>query len=92
MTINSIALISGALSFSAALAWNKAISETLTNLTKNNSPILQAVVITIFIIIIVYIINTGIETFTGLTNDTIKKSTIESGTAHNRVQILNNFK
>lgn len=61
MVINPIALIAGALSFSAALAWNKAVSDTLSKITNTNSTILQAIVITTIIIIVVYIINMGIK-------------------------------
>lgn len=79
MTINSVALIAGTLSFSAALAWNKAISDTLTSVTKTNSSILQATVITIIIIIVVYIINVSLSLYTNTTNTPLKDSTIKAG-------------
>ena len=79
MTINSVSLIAGALSFSAALAWNKAVSETLNNITKTNSPILQAIVITLIIMFVVFCINYGLHHYTQLTKIELKDSVIKSG-------------
>jgi len=79
MTINSVALIAGTLSFSAALAWNKAVGDTLLNYTKTNSPILQAVIITIVIIILVYLINVSIKFYTNITGNELKDSVIKAG-------------
>lgn len=79
MPINPVALIAGTLSFSAALAWNKAISDTLTKITKTNSAILQAVVITIIIIIVIYLINLGLGMYTKFTGDPLKDSVIKAG-------------
>jgi hypothetical protein len=79
MPINPVALIAGTLSFSAALAWNKAISDTLTKLTNSNSSVMQAVVITIIIIIVVYIINVGLNLYTNVTNEPLKDSIIKAG-------------
>jgi len=64
MPINTISLITGALSFSAALAWNKAINDALTTVSGiNNSSLVQAVLITLVIIITVIIINSGIHIY-----------------------------
>lgn len=79
MTINPVALIAGTLSFSAALAWNKAVSEVLNNVTQSNSPVLQAVVITVIIIIIVFIINISMQMYTKTTNIPLKDSVIRAG-------------
>lgn len=79
MTINAVSLIAGALSFSAALAWNKAISETLNNITKSNSPIFQAIVITIIIMVVVFLINLGLKQYTSMTHIELKDSIIKAG-------------
>lgn len=79
MPINPVALIAGTLSFSAALAWNKAISDMLTTVTKTNSSVLQATVITIIIIIVVYLINVGLSIYTSFTGQPLKDSVIKSG-------------
>jgi hypothetical protein len=79
MPINSVALIAGTLSFSAALAWNKAISDSLTQMTGNQSSLLQALVITIIIIIVVYSINMGLKIYTAFSNTNLKDSVINSG-------------
>ena len=90
MPINSVSLIAGALSFSAALAWNKAISDTLNRMTNTNSSILQAVIITILIIIIVYIINVGIYFYTTFTNEPLKDSVIKAGAGNDaKVKLWN---
>lgn len=65
MPINTISLLTGALSFSAALAWNKAISDGLQKVSeKYNTSFIQAMVTTIIIIITVFIINSGILLYT----------------------------
>lgn len=79
MPINSVALIAGALSFSAALAWNKAISDTLNSITKTNSTLLQAIVITIIIIIVVFIINISLDFYTRFTNISLNNNVIMAG-------------
>lgn len=80
MPINPVALIAGTLSFSAALAWNKAVSDTLSSITKrSSSSVLQATVITIIIIIIVYLINVGLRLYTSYTNEPLKDSVIRAG-------------
>jgi hypothetical protein len=90
MTINSVALITGALGFSAALVWNKAVSEILESMIPNKSAVFQAIVTTILIIIIVYIVNLYINAFNIITNSNLKDSTIESGgSAESRVRLLN---
>ena len=92
MTINSVSLISGALSFSAALAWNKAISETLSSVTdKASSPLAQAIIITIIIIILVFIINISIELYINTTNTDIKPSVRRAGSNNNAKVKLWNF-
>lgn len=79
MLINPVALIAGGLSFSAALAWNKAISDTLVKTTKTDSSVQQAIVITTVIIIIVLIINFGLSTYTKFTNKKLDNSVLELG-------------
>lgn len=79
MAINSIALIAGALGFSAAIAWNKAISEILESMFPNKTAVLQAIVTTIIIIIIVYIVNLYVRFYYKLNNTQLKSSTLESG-------------
>lgn len=79
MPINSVALIAGTLSFSAALAWNKAISETLNTITSTNSSLLQAIVITIIIVIVIYCINMGLFLYTSFTEQPLKNSVINAG-------------
>ena len=90
MPINPVALIAGALSFSAALAWNKAVSETLNKYTDTNSPMIQAIVITILIIIIVYFINKGLSIYTSFTGDHLKPHVLEHGGNHeSKVRLWN---
>lgn len=79
MLINPVSLIAGALSFSAALAWNKAVSDTLTKTTGTNSTIFQAIIITVLIIIIVYIINMGLKIYTDRHNVPLKDHVIKAG-------------
>lgn len=81
MPINSVALIAGTLSFSAALAWNKAISDSLTKFTGSQSSVLQAVVITIIIIVVVYSINIGLKIYTSFSNNKLKDHVINAGSA-----------
>ena len=88
MIINSVALIAGALSFSAALAWNKAIGDSLYVVTQSNSSLLQAVVITIIIMIIVFLINFFIVKYNNYTNKQLSEKTIEAGTNVNSKVIL----
>jgi len=90
MPINPVALIAGTLSFSAALAWNKAISDTLTTITKSNSSLLQAVVITIIIIIVVFLINIGLKLYTTITAEHLKDGVIKAGAGHDaKVKLWN---
>lgn len=90
MAINSVALIAGALGFSAALAWNKAVSEILESMIPSKSAVLQAIVTTILIIIIVYIVNLYVKVFNLITNSELKESTIESGgNNESKVKLLN---
>lgn len=79
MLINPVALIAGGLSFSAALAWNKAISDTLVSTTKNDSSVIQAIVITVIIIILVIVINAGLNLYTKFTNKKLNEEVIDSG-------------
>lgn len=88
MIINSVALIAGALSFSAALAWNKAIGDSLYVVTQSNSSLLQAVVITIIIMIIVFLINFFIAKYNNYTSKQLSEKTIEAGTNVNSKVIL----
>lgn len=89
MPINSVSLISGALSFSAALAWNRAISETLSSMTQvAPSPITQAVIITLIIIIIVFIVNISIKYYIKYKKTHLKKSvTLSGGDKHSKVSL-----
>jgi hypothetical protein len=88
MPINPVTLIGGALSFSVALAWNRAVSDTLNNITgKTTSTLLQAIVITVIIIIIVFLINGAINIYTTFTNDELKKSIIKSGNENGKVNL-----
>lgn len=91
MTIlNPVSIIAGALSFSVALAWNRAVSDTLNNMTRSVSPVLQAVIITLIIIIVVSIINIGLRFYTNTTNDKIKDSVIKSaGDENAKVRLIN---
>lgn len=58
MPINTIALIAGSLSFTVGLAWNRAISDTLTELTHGQiSHIAKGCIITLIVILTVFIIN-----------------------------------
>lgn len=79
MIINPVALIAGALSFSAALAWNKAIGDTINTLTGSDSSIIQAVTVTIVIILTVMLINYGITIYSTYSNKELKNSVVESG-------------
>ena len=80
MIINSVALIAGALSFSAALAWNKAIGDSVYAITKSNSSVLQATVITIFIILLVGTINFFINRYTEKSGKPLNEKTLNAGT------------
>lgn len=91
MPINSVSLIAGAMSFSAALAWNKAISDTLNRITETNEPLLQAIIITIIIIIIVHIINVSMEAYTKVKGTPLKYHTLKAGgNKDSRVSLWNN--
>ena len=79
MTINSVALIAGALGFSAALVWNKAVNETLEMIIPKKSSILQAIVTTFLIVIIVFLVNMYIKVYNNITDTKLKESTVESG-------------
>jgi len=78
MPINTISLITGALSFSAALAWNKAINDGLQKVASiQDASLVQAIIITIIIIITIFIINVGMRCYTKVKkthlHDTVKK-------------------
>jgi uncharacterized membrane protein len=80
MSINTVSLITGGLSFSAALAWNKAINHILTSTTKGHeSPLTQAIVITTMIIIVVFIINKCVKYYKKLTSKQIDPSIESAG-------------
>jgi len=81
MPINPVSLIAGALSFSAALAWNKAISDYLLRVTGDNklSSVYQAIVITLLIIVIVIIINIGVNLYIKKSGAVLKDSVIKAG-------------
>lgn len=84
MPINPIALISGALSFSAALSWNKAINETMNDIVGNKiHPMIQATIITLIIILIVFIINIVAILYSNFNNIQLNENTIRSGGDHN---------
>lgn len=88
MPINPITLIAGALSFSAALSWNKAISDGLNSITGGTSTtLLQAIVITIIIIIVVFMINTAIAVYHKITNGSLKQSIIKAGNENGKVSL-----
>ena len=91
MPINPVALIAGTLSFSAALAWNKAVSDTLSKITNcQSSSVLQAIVITVIIIIVVYLINVGLHLYTSFTNVPLKDSVIlAGGNSDSKVKLWN---
>jgi len=86
MPINTVSLITGTLSFSAALAWNKAINDSLNSYIRTPSPILQAVIVTIIIILIVFFINTGLKLYTSFTSESLKNSIINAG-GHNESKV-----
>jgi hypothetical protein len=79
MPINSVALLAGALSFSAALAWNKAVNDSLTAISGTNNSVTQAIVITLIIIMVVVVINGGISYYTKTYDIPLKNSVIKSG-------------
>ncbi len=79
MLINPVSLIAGGLSFSAALAWNRAISDSLTSVTKKDSSVHQAIVITIVIILLVGLINLGLMLYTKYSNKQLTDEVIDSG-------------
>lgn len=82
MSINTVALIAGALSFTAAIAWNKAVSDTLQSITNLKSPslsVVQAIIITLIIVIIVYFINIGINYHTKRKGVHLHDSILKSG-------------
>lgn len=89
MPINPVSLIAGALSFSAAIAWNKAISESLNNASGGtSSSMTQALVITILIVIVVIIINFGISIYSKFNNTILKQSVIRAGgDSNSKVQL-----
>lgn len=84
MPINTIALISGGLSFSAALAWNKAINTSINKAIGGNdtdNTVIQAIITTLVIILTVLIINVAISVYSKFRP--IKNSTIEHGNSNN---------
>jgi hypothetical protein len=88
MPINTISLITGALSFSAALSWNKAISD-IFQVSSNgaSSSLLQAIIITILIMITVMIINTSIHFYTKYRKLPLSDYVITSGKNNNKVSL-----
>ena len=84
MPINTISLITGALSFSAALTWNKAITDKLNYIVGNNtSSLTQAIVITLIIIMIVVLINLITNAYTKHTGRKLKTSVLSIGNDRN---------
>lgn len=81
MPINVISLITGALSISAALAWNKAVNDMFQFTTKNvNTSFIQAILITILIMIVVTITNIGINVYTRYKKTSLSPYIIKAGT------------
>jgi O-antigen/teichoic acid export membrane protein len=90
MTINTVALIVGALGFSAALSWNRAVSETIEKVVDTKSAILQALVTTLSIVIIVFLVNLYLEAYTKLMNINLSHYVIKHGSNKNsRVTLWN---
>ena len=90
MPINPISIIAGTLSFSAAIAWNRAVNDSLQSLAGKSSipPVIVATVITIIIIMIIYSINTTLEWYGKFTKDSIKDCTkIQGGGKHSKVSM-----
>jgi hypothetical protein len=81
MSINPVALIAGALSFSTALAWNRAVSDTLVSISGKTSvsTVSQAIVITLLVMFIVTVINLSVTYYNHYTNSSLKDSTIKAG-------------
>ena len=90
MPINPISIIAGTLSFSAAIAWNRAVNDSLQTLVNRPSipPVIVATVITIIIIMVVYSINTSLKWYERFSNDNIKSCTkISGGNKNSKVSI-----
>lgn len=90
MPINTIALIAGSLSFTVGLAWNRAISDTLTEITNGRiSHIAKGCIITLIVILTVFIINIIINIYQKIFNTEIHDSIKDIGNnKNNKVKLF----
>lgn len=84
MMINTVSLVTGALSFSAAMAWNTAIYESLKKVTgpSGREPyltIMRALIVTAIIIAIILIVNTCAKMYEKVKGIALPDHVIEHG-------------
>lgn len=88
--INPIAITAGALSFSTAIAWNKAINDSIQTLSGKSkiSPLISAIVITLIVCVVIISINVLIKQYEDKSGNKIKDTTKSWGGNENSKIIL----
>ena len=73
MPLNPVAIAAGATSFSVAISWNRAVSDSVQAIIgKPSPPIVQAVVMTILAITVIKLINTFLDIYEGVSGNKIQ--------------------